>query len=144
MVVRVQCCFTSTETVWASYHKGREAQDIHLDFHTAPERRWFEFSVALRPQKPYHLRGVFFPPVYLSARSFPFTLTFGSTTKAKKPAHLNESTSYNYTFKVTEHGAGVDGAASRTRTSRRSAGSNSVKHCFHQQTPGASRRRCPV
>ena len=27
----LKCCFTSTETV------GMEAQDIHLNFHTAPE-----------------------------------------------------------------------------------------------------------
>ena len=30
---------------------GREAQDGHLDFHTAPEF-CFKFSVALRPQSP--------------------------------------------------------------------------------------------
>ena len=31
----VQCCFTSTETVGLL---GTGAQDVHLDFHTAPER----------------------------------------------------------------------------------------------------------
>ena len=30
----VQCCFTSTETISSL---GQEAQDGHLDFHTAPE-----------------------------------------------------------------------------------------------------------
>ena len=30
----VECCFTSTETVGLL---GTEAQDGHLDFHTAPE-----------------------------------------------------------------------------------------------------------
>ena len=30
----LKCCFTSTETVDLL---GRGAQDVHLDFHTAPE-----------------------------------------------------------------------------------------------------------
>ena len=39
---RVQCCFTSTE-----------GQDVHLDFHTAPEFcLLLKFNVALRPQRP--------------------------------------------------------------------------------------------
>ena len=35
----LKCCFTSTETVGLL---GMGAQDIHLDFHTAPElcREW--------------------------------------------------------------------------------------------------------
>ena len=32
--VRLKCCFTSTETVGLL---GTGAQDVHLDFHTAPE-----------------------------------------------------------------------------------------------------------
>ena len=31
----LKCCFTSTETV--GFFLGTEAQDAHLDFHTAPE-----------------------------------------------------------------------------------------------------------
>ena len=37
----VECCFTSTETVGLL---GTGAQDVHLDFHTAPELRHVEFS----------------------------------------------------------------------------------------------------
>ena len=33
----VQCCFTFTETEGLL---GTGAQDVHLDFHTAPERKW--------------------------------------------------------------------------------------------------------
>ena len=33
----VECCFTSTETVGLL---GTGAQDVHLDFHTAPELCW--------------------------------------------------------------------------------------------------------
>ena len=46
----LKCCFTSTETVGLL---GTGAQDVHLDFHTAPEL-WAKqcWSVALRPQKP--------------------------------------------------------------------------------------------
>ena len=32
----VECCFTSTETVRTITY-GRGAQDVHLDFHTAPD-----------------------------------------------------------------------------------------------------------
>ena len=38
----VQCCFTSTETIWLI--RDGEPGDGHLDFHTAPE---FGFSVRL-------------------------------------------------------------------------------------------------
>ena len=34
LLVVVECCFTSTETVGLL---GTGAQDVHLDFHTAPE-----------------------------------------------------------------------------------------------------------
>ena len=37
-VLLVECCFTSTETVGLL---GTGAQDVHLDFHTAPELRKF-------------------------------------------------------------------------------------------------------
>ena len=55
----VQCCCTSTETIPTIRDVG--TQDVHLDFHTAPEL-WgenvaFKFSVALRPQRPYGLLG---------------------------------------------------------------------------------------
>ena len=33
----LKCCFTSTETVGLL---GTGAQDVHIDFHTAPELRW--------------------------------------------------------------------------------------------------------
>ena len=33
-ILKLKCCFTSTETVGLL---GTEAQDVHLDFHTAPE-----------------------------------------------------------------------------------------------------------
>ena len=41
--VRVHCCFTSTETVRTGTvreggRSGEGAQDVHLVFHTAPER----------------------------------------------------------------------------------------------------------
>ena len=32
--LKLKCCFTSTETVGLL---GTGAQDVHLDFHTAPE-----------------------------------------------------------------------------------------------------------
>ena len=58
----VECCFTSTETVGLL---GTGAQDVHLDFHRAPEL-WSHMRLAiainlegkpwlsadLRPQKP--------------------------------------------------------------------------------------------
>ena len=51
----VECCFTSTETVGLL---GTGAQDVHLDFHTAPALRVvLSFNVALRPQRPYGLLG---------------------------------------------------------------------------------------
>ena len=34
MMMMMKCCFTSTETVGLL---GTGAQDVHLDFHTAPE-----------------------------------------------------------------------------------------------------------
>ena len=34
MLMLLKCCFTSTETVGLL---GTGAQDVHLDFHTAPE-----------------------------------------------------------------------------------------------------------
>ena len=34
----VKCCFTSTETIGLL---GTGAQDVHLDFHTAPELKEF-------------------------------------------------------------------------------------------------------
>ena len=37
----VECCFTSTETVGLL---GTGAQDVHLDFHTAPELLFVENS----------------------------------------------------------------------------------------------------
>ena len=33
-MLKLKCCFTSTETVGLL---GTGAQDVHLDFHTAPE-----------------------------------------------------------------------------------------------------------
>ena len=57
--VRVQCCFRFSETqgLLGLY----KAQDGHLDFHTVPELRndvfKLNFSVALRPQRPYGLLG---------------------------------------------------------------------------------------
>ena len=40
-------------------YQRQGAQEVHLDFHTAPEvwNLYFKFIVALRPQRPYGLFG---------------------------------------------------------------------------------------
>ena len=57
LLLLLKCCFTSTETVGLL---GTGAQDVHFDFHTAPEL-WIphSWSVPLRPQKPlvYNYEG---------------------------------------------------------------------------------------
>ena len=54
----VQCCFRSTQTVRTT--RDGETQDVHLDFHSAPQLwQWVacSFSVALGPLRPYGLLG---------------------------------------------------------------------------------------
>ena len=51
----LSCCFASTETV-RTFTLGQGAQDVHLDFHTAPELcSWsvFQSNIVLRPRRPY-------------------------------------------------------------------------------------------
>ena len=40
----LKCCFTSTETVGLL---GTGAQDVHLDFHTAPELSSYEHKLLI-------------------------------------------------------------------------------------------------
>ena len=55
LLLMLKCCFPSTETVGLL---GTGAQDVHLDFHTAPELCVvLSFSVAIRPQRLQGLLG---------------------------------------------------------------------------------------